>query len=495
MNGFQRVDCPDGKNLDLLSHRYRPNSSSKFSCHIDEAQRLKKWIQDFVDSPYGMQRSDSHSDYEDSSNSANSLITQIPKCALLTGPPGVGKTSLVYTIANELKLHVVESHASEKRDSRLFSSLKLTNQKGKINAIAKLFQAAQQKQQQSSLRKKRRKLSETQTLPQPQSLSLSGDTSIILFDDIDVVFDEDGPFLKSLVEFIKESKRPVVLTATQSTDRIKEALIHFEHINLSRPIVSDCSNLLADVCKREKVRELSNPTRCETIANYYECDIRQCLNRIHFYGDKADQLSPFDNDCTPPDFSKLKLEAPDDAENGNKSLLNCYSSFSLIDVMDSKLNLVNRNTLLQRWLDGRPSFRNEEYTFDHNLGEQIRESIVELTKRLHKTDLMTLDDSLCRQDDSSASRSRVLDMTQRINAKIKSRIEPPDVEFFIDVVPLFGEMAKAEADKKASGKANGHSSRRSRRMLSYLDTIGVYLEAQDSQTISDVLLNPLGLGE
>lgn len=101
-----------------------------------------------------------------------------PKALLLVGPCSCGKTSLVRAIAQSEGLAVVLSSCKDQRNGQ---------------ALQRLLGEATQSRKVESMWK----------------------PSLVLLDDVDVVFDSDKGFHKAVNDVISRSKQPVVLTATQ----------------------------------------------------------------------------------------------------------------------------------------------------------------------------------------------------------------------------------------------------------------------------------------
>lgn len=109
---------------------------------------------------------------------------------ILSGPHGVGKTSAVYAMMQDRAGYVYEINASQPRGRKEI----LTNV---------------------------RELSTTQ-LVHKQSMSSMNNNSfqegVILFDDVDVLFDTDKGFWSVVEEVLRISRRPVILTCTDITE-------------------------------------------------------------------------------------------------------------------------------------------------------------------------------------------------------------------------------------------------------------------------------------
>lgn len=123
---------------------------------------------------------------------------QKKKSLLLYGPPGVGKTQTVYTIANEFDLEILELNASDLRNKEV------------INQIVGNFIKQQ---------------------------SLFQKTKIMLVDEIDGLSgQEDRGGVQAILDLIQNSQVPIILTANNPFDtklssiRTKSTLLEFKEI-------------------------------------------------------------------------------------------------------------------------------------------------------------------------------------------------------------------------------------------------------------------------
>lgn len=522
-------------NADLLSHVHKPTSVENF-CNQVQATRLKEWVQEFLaysetkNKQSNESRGDDFSD-DDSllSNMSRGKQARVKKCVLVTGPPGVGKTSLVYTVAKELGLHVTESHSSDKRDSKVFSMLKLTNQKGRINPIALMFQNAGKTQikqveevkKSSKLSRKKRKMANESigisvlssnnlhSIKPSNTLSISGDSSIILFDDVDVVFDEDGPFLKSILEFVKTSERPVILTATQFTDKIIDTFSEsLELIRLERPSVDYCANLLHSICKSEKYPILAKSlASCKRIAKQNNCDVRRCLNNIHYFGKHTsnelmlsyhDRSRRFELDfvkfnCFPKDTDKVVVNGALEAYvNEQKELISLVESRQIVDLIEKEYHIMDSRTHLDQWIEGKLLTTDDVDYNSINLGEQILDTTVNLVKQYYNSKLLS-DDNIAKKGDlRRQTREDLYSGRWKLFDIINSRIEIYDEAFHTDMCPYVTQIIQLEQQRKYDNKNSGNEDstptsylRRNRRILDYLDSIEFYIDQQDRQNLLD----------
>lgn len=164
------------------------------------------------------------------------------KAALLVGPPGCGKTTLVYAAANELGYEVIEMNASDVRTA------------DKIRRIVG-----------SSIRE----------------ASLFGYRGkIVLFDEVDGISTrEDRGGLSAIIEIIKEAKVPIVLTANDPWDpKFRELREQCEVIQFKPIPKRDAVKVLKKICEKEGI--VADEKVLETIIERAQGDLRAAINDL-----------------------------------------------------------------------------------------------------------------------------------------------------------------------------------------------------------------------
>jgi len=164
--------------------------------------------------------------------------SQKHKAALLEGPIGIGKTSSVYALAQELNYDLLELNSSDMRDE----------------ASMKSFLSSALGQQSLFFRPK-----------------------LILIDEVDNISGrEDRGCIPALVSEIESSRFPVILTANDTSDsKLKPLHKVCLEIEYHKPQYRTIANVLQLVCEQEKI---SFDEKClNTLARQVDGDIRAAL--------------------------------------------------------------------------------------------------------------------------------------------------------------------------------------------------------------------------
>uniref|UniRef100_A0A1A8IZD2 ATPase family, AAA domain containing 5a n=1 Tax=Nothobranchius kuhntae TaxID=321403 RepID=A0A1A8IZD2_NOTKU len=261
---------------------------------------------------------------------------------LLTGPSGVGKTASVYACAQELGFKVFEVNASSQRSGRLIlsqlkeatqshqvdsqgvssykpayfssygarsSAAKLGSSPRKLNSPRKTVSSPRKTPQSprgakkglapTSLDKFFRKNQPTKTRDEApgdapvksppassatekssEEHSKKAATSLILFEEVDVIFEDDAGFLAAIKTFMSTTKRPVVLT---TSDPAFSTTFDgsFEEIHFRTPSPVNVSSYLQLLCLAEDIR--TTPSDVTSLLKLNGCDIRQSLLQLQFW--------------------------------------------------------------------------------------------------------------------------------------------------------------------------------------------------------------------
>lgn len=212
------------------TQKYRP-STSKDLCGIDSSvEKIKDYIARYKP---GM------------------------KALLINGPPGCGKTSSVYAIANDLKLEVFELNASDDRN--------------KDSIISTAGSAMQQG-------------------------SLFGTRKIILLEEIDGISEsEDRGGVTELVNLIPKSRYPVIMTANDPWDRkFSNLRAKSEIVTFNTPTYISLTKAMERICESEGIT--ASKDILTAIARRNGGDFRGAINDLQIMSSGRKELDEKDLD-------------------------------------------------------------------------------------------------------------------------------------------------------------------------------------------------------
>ncbi|MHA1474247.1 MAG: AAA family ATPase [Promethearchaeota archaeon] len=149
------------------------------------------------------------------------LKMQRHKAQILIGPPGVGKTTIVYALANDYNMSVIELNASDVRTE---------------DALQNKLQETVKSTNLLSFTKKKSK------------------GKIILIDEVDGLHGQkDRGGVKALINIIAISKFPLILTCNYRDKKLKSLFDLLGSINISQASPKDISKVLRKISKSENL--------------------------------------------------------------------------------------------------------------------------------------------------------------------------------------------------------------------------------------------------
>ncbi|NPA62869.1 MAG: replication factor C large subunit [Methanococci archaeon] len=196
--------------------KYRPRSLKDVAGHEKVKEKLKTWIESY-------------------------LKGENPKPILLVGPPGCGKTTLAYALANDYGFEVIELNASDKRNS---------------SAIKKVVGHA------------------------ATSSSIFGKKFLIVLDEVDGISGkEDAGGVSELIKVIKKAKNPIILTANDAyATSIRSLLPYVEIIQLNPVHTNSIYKVLKKIAQKEGL-DVDDKT-LKMIAQHSAGDLRSAINDL-----------------------------------------------------------------------------------------------------------------------------------------------------------------------------------------------------------------------
>ncbi|KIV94017.1 hypothetical protein PV10_05180 [Exophiala mesophila] len=260
---------------------------------------------------------------------------QWPKNAiLLVGPPGSGKTASVYAVAQQLGFEVFELHPGMRRNTKdildkvgdmtqnhlVQRAPEVLSRRSSISASdaesitpLPLAPGADQQGIAAFLGK------DKQTRKKPLKHQLDTDTtnkdikprqqkqSLILFEEVDILFEDDKGFWSGVQSLIRTSKRPVVMTCNDPTSIPFDELDLFTILTYAQPAPDIAIEYLHKVAAAE-----GHLLEMDAIQGLYltkGCDLRASMAELNFWCQMTVGSSQGGLDWFMPDHERQQASA------------------------------------------------------------------------------------------------------------------------------------------------------------------------------------------
>lgn len=162
--------------------------------------------------------------------------------SLISGPPGIGKSTMAHLIAKTAGYTITEYNASDTRS---------------ISMLRGMFGLGMKRLQKE----------------------------VIIMDEVDGFSAQDRGGIGELADLIRKSNCPIICIANQLPPKLAPLQKACLVVKCSRPVKSTIANALLGICKKEgvSISKAELETLCETGGN----DIRSIINQLQYRGAKA----------------------------------------------------------------------------------------------------------------------------------------------------------------------------------------------------------------
>ncbi|XP_027423456.1 ATPase family AAA domain-containing protein 5 isoform X3 [Zalophus californianus] len=305
----ERSPFPDSGTEDMLwTEKYQPQNSSELIGNELAIKKLHSWLKDWKRRAELEERQNLKGKKDEKQEGLSDSIdfkgssddeeeTRLCNTVLITGPTGVGKTAAVYACAQELGFKIFEVNASSQRSGRqILSQLKEATQSHQVDKqgvnsqkpcffnsynLGKSPRIKNSCEQKPIIQTKSTNTTKSNVKEfGAEEPNRKNATSLILFEEVDVIFEEDAGFLNAIKTFMATTKRPVILTTSDPTFSLMFDGC-FEEINFSTPSLLNVASYLQMICLAENFR--TDVKDFVTLLTANTCDIRKSILYLQFW--------------------------------------------------------------------------------------------------------------------------------------------------------------------------------------------------------------------
>ena len=242
---------------DLWTTKFIPKSTREIIGNQSNVSKIAEWLEDWHDVHIlGNKKAETSKNPRFKNENLNA------KALLISGDPGIGKTSTVRLLSKILGFKLFELNASDQRNKKIIMS--------KVGY-----------------------LTDSTTLECKKDEKIN-QKNLILMDEIDgMAGNQDRGGIAALIHIIKNTKMPIICICNErQSQKLKSLTNYCYDVKFSKPDKRQVTKRLVEICSLQglKVEENAIENLCESVGN----DIRQCLNFLQFWSRKFSELKFFD---------------------------------------------------------------------------------------------------------------------------------------------------------------------------------------------------------
>ncbi|GAB7339319.1 hypothetical protein MBLNU457_5968t1 [Dothideomycetes sp. NU457] len=249
------------------------------------------------------------------SSQSSTDARKTPNAIVISGPHGCGKTAMVYAVAKELGFQVFEINSGTRRSGKdvlervgdMVENHLVSRQNhdaGNVSAdedstrLSKALTKDLESGRQGTMNtffKPKAKVTPAPLVPKPKKTvdsvqvkalsktktAQNQKQSLILLEEVDVLFEQDKNFWGTVLELIVNSKRPVVITCTDENVVPLRAMSLHAILRLSTPGHDVLTDYLLLTAAREG--HLLHRDAVSSLLQYKRHDLRACIAELHFW--------------------------------------------------------------------------------------------------------------------------------------------------------------------------------------------------------------------
>ncbi|KAJ3702902.1 hypothetical protein LUZ61_006607 [Rhynchospora tenuis] len=268
-------DCE--REFSLWTDKYRPENASQVCGNSESVSFLSEWLKNWHEGGRKNKKisnitedisEESCSSWYMSESDMDDLLEErdLWNVLLITGPVGSGKSAAVYACAKEQGFNIVEVNASDLRNG------------------AHIKQKFGEATESHGIDKWSRDEILVSTNPDNTESNVNKQVAVnktlVLFEDVDTVFEEDSGFISTMRQLADTTKWPIVLTSNNKKPVLPRQLSRLV-LEFSRPSSEELLLNVQKICALEKA---GIPVSLMKHAiDYCLCDIRRIILLLQFW--------------------------------------------------------------------------------------------------------------------------------------------------------------------------------------------------------------------